>query len=65
MSWLIVLEASVCLIRDDTVSKLTSRGGKKFVLRVSDNICLLHFRLLFIREANTMNPDQTAPKGAV
>ena len=25
----------------------------------------MHFRLLFIMEANSMNPDQTAPKGAV
>ena len=25
----------------------------------------MHFRLLLIMEANTMSPDQTAPKGAV
>ena len=25
----------------------------------------VHLRLVFIMEANTMNPDQTAPKGAV
>ena len=25
----------------------------------------MHFKNIFIMEANTMNPDQTAPKGAV
>ena len=32
-------------------------------LRLAENI-QVHFRLDFIMEANTMNPDQTAPQGS-
>ena len=37
----------------------------KCLLFTSAAYIQVHFRLNFIMEANTMNPDQTAPSGAV
>ena len=38
---------------------------KCLLLLTSAAYIKMHFRLLLIMKANTMNPDKTAPKGAV
>ena len=45
----------------DLGRKATTQTNKAHLLYIIQ----MHFRLGFILKANSMNPDQTAPKGAV